>query len=442
MQRPLKILFVAGFFPPYAPPGAVRNPKLAEYLAAAGHEVQVLSIQEQAHAGLHESVLPDAHVHSLPYAEPGEAVTRIVRAVKRISGTARATDRDTAADGKAGAAPARGPGPSPLKLLYRQAVALPDRYRSWVRAAVRRGRILARTWMPDVILSSGPPQSAHIAAARLSRALGCPWVAELRDLWANNPYVDVHPLLRGAFEAKARATLGHARAMVALTRTAQAELQATYDVPVLLATNGYDPADFEGLQDIARPEADAGRLTIIHAGVIYPGRRDPRALFEAINRLDADKARIRVRFFHDELDFVGRLARELDVQGCVEIRAAVPRREILRIERESDVLLLCRWANPADDGVIPGKVFEYIGARRPILSIGSTSGEAAEIVRAGPFGLVSNDPDEIAAQLRAWLDQIEAEGRIPDLSADAARPFERAAQFRKIETLLDEVVRG
>ncbi|MCP1336258.1 glycosyltransferase family protein [Futiania mangrovi] len=442
MQRPLKILFVAGFFPPYAPPGAVRNPKLAQYLAEAGHDLQVLSILEAKHEGLHDAVLPEGRVHPLPYAEPGAVVTRAVGRARQLAASTVTQGGGAGATEAVGGGPSRGNGPSPLKLLYRQAIALPDRYRSWVRVAEKRGRALARTWHPDVILSSGPPQSAHIAAARLSKALARPWVAELRDLWANNPYVDVHPLLRGVFEAKARATLSHASAMVALTKTAQAELQATYDVPVLLAMNGYDPADFEGLQTITRPVGDAGRLTIIHAGVIYPGRRDPRALFEAITRLGADKARVRVRFFHDELDFVGRLARDLEVEECVEIRAAVPRKDILRIERESDVLLLCRWANPADDGVIPGKVFEYIGARRPILSIGSTSGEAADIVRAGPFGLVSNDPDEIAAQLHAWLDQIDAEGRIPDLPADAAHPFERAAQFRKIGSLLDAVVRG
>jgi len=128
------------------------------------------------------------------------------------------------------------------------------------------------------------------------------------------------------------------------------------------------------------------------------------------------------------------------VRDVIEICPPVPRREILRIERAADVLLLSRWADPRDDGVIPGKLFEYIGARRPILAIGSTTGEAAEIVRSGPFGLVSNSPMEIAEQLLAWIGEKRAAGgRLPDLPAAPTRRYLREAQFRRIDPLITEL---
>jgi hypothetical protein len=113
----------------------------------------------------------------------------------------------------------------------------------------------------------------------------------------------------------------------------------------------------------------------------------------------------------------------------------------LRLERQVDVLLLCRWDNPAEDGIIPGKLFEYIGARRPILSLGSLTGEAADIVRKGNFGLVSNDPMEIAKALRDWIDEKRREGgRLADLSGIAARPYQRDVQFEKILSLIKATV--
>jgi hypothetical protein len=128
------------------------------------------------------------------------------------------------------------------------------------------------------------------------------------------------------------------------------------------------------------------------------------------------------------------------VADCIEICRPVPRAEILRIERAADALLLCRWANPRDDGIIPGKVFEYIGARRPILAVGSTTGEAAAIIRGGDFGLVSNSPMEIAEQLRRWIaEKFASGGRLPDLPVAPTEAFLRETQFQKIDPLLDRL---
>src|SRR5205085_3361445 len=65
--------------------------------------------------------------------------------------------------------------------FYRQALFLPDRFRSWIRPAVRLGRSW-RFWQPHLIYSSGPPNSGHIVASLLAKRLMIPWVAEFRDL--------------------------------------------------------------------------------------------------------------------------------------------------------------------------------------------------------------------------------------------------------------------
>jgi hypothetical protein len=65
---------------------------------------------------------------------------------------------------------------------------IPDPRIAWIRTAISAGTRLIEEWKPDVIFASAPPYTSLIVACRLSRAFDIPWVAGLRDLWADNPY--------------------------------------------------------------------------------------------------------------------------------------------------------------------------------------------------------------------------------------------------------------
>ncbi len=278
-----------------------------------------------------------------------------------------------------------------------------------------------------------------MVAQRLSAALGTPWIAELRDLWANNPYNDTHPLIKPVLDRVANATLRHAHACVAVTAAACEEVRAATQRPVVLSYNGFDQEEFTGLENVT--PLDRTRLTIIHAGVIYAGRRDPTALLQALALMGEERHQVSLQFYHDSHQSIDTMARQLGVRDCVEVYNPVPRSEILRREREADALLLCRWDNPAEDGIIPGKLFEYIGAQRPILSVGSTTGEAADIVRRGAFGCVSNDPMEILKKLQFWIAEKQRRGgRLADLDIGGAMPYHRDVQFEKVLNLIEDTI--
>jgi hypothetical protein len=431
----LRILVVTGFFPPYSPLGAVRVPALIDHWLARGHEVRVVAMENPAVTGMLDSPLPREHVVLAPFTLPGLPLEAPLRRLLGLGGA-------EAADG-GGQAPAAGRAGRPprlqgLRRFYQQAVQFPDRYRNWTPNAVAAGLALVASWRPDLIYSSGPPHSGHVVASRLTRRLGTPWIAELRDTWANNPYSDAPWPIEGLQTLYANRVLAHARAAVTLTQTARAEVEGALGVPTIVSYNGFNAEDFDGLEEVA--PLDPERLTILHAGVIYAGRRDPVALFQALAILGRLRHAVRVKFYHDQMEAVERRAVRLGVRDCIEICAPVPRREILRIERQADALLLCRWADPRDDGVIPGKLFEYIGARRPILAVGSTTGEATDIVRQGEFGVVSNSPMQIAETLRAWIAAKRAAGgRLPDLPKPPSLRFLRDAQFRQIDRLIAQL---
>lgn len=399
---------------------------LVRWWREQGHDVRVIALDNPGVTGQLDNVLPPEMVHYIPF-------TKAVPTLEQAAGSAKKLLIKREGSLK--------PHWESIQSLYRQLVHFPDRYRSWIKPATAQGIALAQAWSPDLIYSTGPPHSGHVVARRIAARTRRPWLAELRDLWADNPYNDTHPLFEPVQRRIVWSTLGHAAGHITLTRGAAATVSKALNRPVTLSYNGFGADDFKGLGSAAALDAD--KLTILHAGIIYAGQREPTMLLAALARLDDEtRARIRVIFFHDEQSALATSAAHFGVSDCVELRAPVPRRDILKLERQADILLLCRWNNPAEDAIIPGKLFEYIGARRPILAIGSATGEAAEIVRAGPFGAVLTDPDIIAGQLKQWLAQKDASGgRLPDLPEQPTRGYLRETQFQRVDAAIAAVLR-
>ena len=437
-----RILLVSGFFPPFAPTASTRAPTLARYWMEKGHDVRVLAAHNPGKPQVLSHSLPEEAVRFVPFPE--------VKALREVAAY-HLLGRIPPVHAPAQAAPPAGggkpqEGPRYPRLPFRQTLAdlywdlmfIPDKHLFWVETASRAGLEWMKGWQPDLIYSSGPPHSGHLVAARLAKTLKAPWVAELRDEWAGNPY-GLESWLRARLERRLeRQTLSQAKALVALTATTRQTLEKAYGKPTTLSMNGYDPADFVGLEDV--PALDPHRLTIMHAGSIYIGKRDPSALFAATARLGPLKDKVSLLFYGEQADSLQSLARQHGVEAQVTISPPIARNQVLELERRADILLLCRWNDPADDGIIPGKLFEYIGAERPILSIGSETGEAADIVRSGGFGVVSNDPDVLAEQLRAWIALKDANPRLPDVRSPHKNRYTRGGQFDLLDRFLSESV--
>lgn len=424
-EAKLRVLFVSFTFPPYNAVGAIRTGKTAKYLASFGHDVRVLSARDQ---DLGDPTLP------LEIAPERVAFTRWLdpRAPVRRLRRGHPSGADAPAKAGTGARAALR-----LSRLVRTFAYLPDPQIGWLPFALREGAKLTRTWEPDVILASSSPVTSLLVASALSARTGAPWVADLRDLWVDNHYYAYEPWRRPLERRFERRVLGSAAALVTVSEPLAETLRARFGRPTTVVLNGFDESDYP-----ERTRSAEHELRIVYTGNIYPGRQSPEPLFAALAELGPEGAAIRACFYGTSPGALAGLAERYGVAEQVSVEPAVSHLAALGVQRSADVLLHLLWNDPSEPGVYGAKLFEYLGARRPILAVGGMGGVADAMIRERRAGVVSADPAEIATALRGWLREKVAGGEIADSPPEVAAGVSRAEQTRVLEEVLRRTVRS
>jgi glycosyltransferase involved in cell wall biosynthesis len=433
----MRVLIVSFAFPPSNVIGAVRVGKLARYLDQRGHDVRVLATDVVDDRSLPLEISRERVLYT-EYRERQHWVdhmARLLRGHTAVHSRVRAGVRHEDAPAQDGAPPRS------LRRTFRRhylgLIHIPDMRADWVRTAIPAGRQLIKEWKPDIIFASAPPNTGLIVASRLARAHKVPWIADFRDLWADNPYYS-EPGWRKPIDAiLERRILRGAAGLVTVSPIWAQQLRRRHGKDVTVVYNGYAEEDFPPLAQRTDPGAS---LTIRYMGSIYRGFRDPSALFSAIALLpDHVRTRINVEFFSDATDAVLDAAAAHRVERTVTVKPRVPYRHALALQMEADVLLLLQSSDPRDEGNLPAKLFEYLYARRPILFIGYERGIAARLVIERSAGLVSNSPVNIRDQLHRWFEDKRA-GRLDTLDPSVSLGLGRDDQYAKLERLFEEIL--
>jgi hypothetical protein len=328
-----------------------------------------------------------------------------------------------------------------LRVAYQNLVNFPDAQIGWLPAGVRGGRKILAGWAPDLIFASAPPFTTLLIARALGRRGGIPLVVEYRDRFLEDPYWTPTGLRRRLIRTLEEWWMKQAKAIVTVSDPWAEDYRARFRLPVLTAYNGFDPDDFPA--DYPRADGtDPTTLRIVYTGILYPDRRDPSPLFEAIALMGEAGRKIVAEFYGPDLEMVTAMADRHGVRDRVRVSGSVPYKQSIDLQMNADVLLLLQWNDPRERGNVPGKLFEYIGARRPVLGLGTEDGVPARILRERGIGIVLNDPARIAGQLGAWLAEKRSNGCLPLLPPAARAGYSRPEQYAAVETFLRDVVDG
>ena len=272
--------------------------------------------------------------------------------------------------------------------------AYPDSMKYWKKPAVEAASEIIENEKIDAILSTSSPITSHIIAHDLKEKYGIPWVADLRDLWNLNPYIN-HNVIRRYFEKRLEMkTFKNVNALTTTTELAKTTLKGIHPTKrIECVVSGFDPQDFEKTKQTENSE----KLTLMYAGSLYSGKRDPSILFDAIgqlideNKIDSDK--IIVDFYGDETN-LAELSQKYNIKDNVNIHGRITQSEVLQHQMNSDILLLISWMNESEKMFIPGKVYDCIGCKKPILSIGYKEGSLKDLIDKTNIGYHVSNVDE------------------------------------------------
>jgi hypothetical protein len=289
-------------------------------------------------------------------------------------------------------------------------ITFPDETKGWIPFGKAALDQLARTEKIDLIITSSPPITTNLLGAYAKKVLKRPWIADLRDLWAGPP----SPLTRNAFLQKRLELkiLGQADALVTVSDQWADFLRERYkSKPVSCIITGFDAED----QD-ASPRRLTQHFSITYAGNLYGGRRDPTPLFQALQDLFQQglisPESVRVRFYGSKDPWLQTLIERFGLQAVVEVNGTIPRNEVLERQTESQILLLLAMNVATDEGCYPGKLFEYLAARRPIMAIGGLKGATSELLAKTGAGVQLFSVEEIKTFLMTAYQQYRDRGSV------------------------------
>jgi len=429
-----RVLFVSYYFPPSGGAGVQRVLKFVKYLPALGWQPAVLTVEESADfpardEALFAEVPPEAEIIRTPIFEP-------YNAYRKLTGrdASQPTDMASLENHRASAK-------ERLAEWVRCTFFIPDARCFWKGPAVRAGLRYIRHAKPDVIVSSGPPYTCHLIGRALHRKTGIPWVADFRDSWVDwvsSPHRWALP--RAVDLALEGGVLRDADCVLTVSDGVREDLLSRHsqvgDGHFRLLPNGYDAADF----DIVATAAPTDRFTLTYTGSLY-GRRNPLTLLDALDRLlvasPALKDRLRLRF-------VGRVDGQFleafrRFPALIEHVPYVTHTESIAYLLNSSASLLIIDDTPAMRGILTGKLYEYLGAERPILAL-APEGEAASLIRSLKAGTVAH-PDNVeavAAALKAMIDAWEA-GTLKGPEGSTVQPFTRQNQAGQLAGILEHI---
>ena len=391
-----KILIITHFFPPRPSIGSVRPGGLAKYLPRFGWEPIIITTTLPGPSEFKYQIIQTDYHKDFSY---------VIKKFLKLNPEFRLDQQSK---------PILIPGkkdsllPKIMEFIF-GIINYPDELKGWTPFALKAGKKILAQEKIDMILSTSHPVTAHLIARKLKTISRVPWVADLRDLWTQNPYYQ-YWVIRKHFEKRLEiTTLSQADALVTVSEPLAEELQFLhknqYILPII---TGFDP-------DIINSAPLTKNFTITYTGRFYDGKRDPSLLFmalrELIDRKELNPQLIKVRFWGSVNHWLNQEIKRFKLDGVTYQSGMILHKDVLIKQRESQILLLLNWNNPQEKGTYTGKIFEYLAARRPILAIGP-QGVVSKLLNETKAGHHANDLTSLKKIIVNFYKEFQSQGQV------------------------------
>jgi glycosyltransferase involved in cell wall biosynthesis len=397
-----RVLIIAYHFPPENLIGTLRPMGLAKYLPLFGWEPIILTTQLQDSA--RDVMKRQMNIFEIP---PFDITTTLRRFI-RVSEQQKVSNIDSLTSL---------PGNSATKIfvkhLLKTVFAFPDKNNGWYLRAINAADKIIAEEQIDCILSTSSPWTVALIARKLKTRHNIPWLADFRDLWTQNHRYDYFFPRIYLERYLERWTLGKADVMVMVSEVRAKKWERLHwGKKIVPITLGYDPDDF--CRENTGKRRD--KLLITHAGKVK-GKQNPEPLFRVVSELISEKQipndRIEIRFWGLITEEVRHFIKAYCLEDIVKLFPEIPRREVIKKELESHLLLVLTWNDPMEPGIHPGKLFDYLGARVPILAIGEYPDVVTSVLKRTKAGIHIIEYDKLKSYLIEAYSSFEKNGELP-----------------------------
>lgn len=264
---------------------------------------------------------------------------------------------------------------------------IPDARKFWVKPSVKFLKNYLSKNNIDVVITTGPPHSLHLIGLQLKKAIGVKWISDFRDPWTDIDYFHQLPLSKNAkakHHQQEQEVLLNSDAVLVVGNTMK-ENYKKFSKNIHVITNGFD----SNIDEVKETVLDK-KFSITHIGMMNADR-NPLVLWKVLSNLCEENK----EFEQDlEIKLIGKVAEKIDesikkhqLENILKINY-LPHNEVKKHQQKSQVLLLAINNVPSAKGILTGKIFEYLQAKRPILAIGPENGDLAEILNLTKAGVV------------------------------------------------------
>ena len=426
MTEEKHVLLIAYYWPPSGGAGVQRWLKMLKYLSKDNVKCTVITVDpEQASYPIRDESLlsevpSDVRIFTTKTREPLNAYKKLTKSEESpYAGFANESN------------------PSPLKKFARWIRAnffIPDARKGWNKFAYRKAIEIIKSEKIDAIITTSPPHSTQLVGLKLKRKFSnIRWIADIRDPWTDIYYAKLFPQTQWAKkkdENYEKEVLKNADDVIVVSKDIKslfAKKGDFSDEKIHVIPNGFDHADFDASSYQSQPE---GPLRIAYTGTIseqYPTAAFTKAM---------EKMRDQI-----ELTFAGKVApnvmKKLELFNA-EFKGYVPHEESLKELEKADSLLLIIPRIENNKGILTGKLFEYLGSRKPIILIGPPDGDAAEIVKRCESGQIFDyhENERITSFLQKMIDAKREGTPLSSPNSEEVQNYSRKNQASMVKELL------
>jgi glycosyltransferase involved in cell wall biosynthesis len=316
---------------------------------------------------------------------------------------------------------------------------IPDPKLFWIKPSVKYLQSYLNKNDVDVIISTGPPHSMHLIAEKLHQKNDVKWLADFRDPWSNIYYnKDFKELsfVKNRNKKLEKSVLKKADCVLTVSNALKKEF-SKYANRVEVVTNGFDD-DFLEPSKVLLDE----KFTISYIGLL-PKQSNPENLFRVLQVLcsqhkDFEKD-LQLNFIGDISDVVKTAVYNNKLKENTRFIDYVDHTKAIEYQQKAQVLLLLIPNVKKCKGILTGKLFEYLSAKRPILAIGPEDGDLADVIEDTNAGIIvdfDND-DKLSSEILKLYHQYK-KGNL-EVNSKNTNKYHRKELTKKVAFIINSL---